>query len=179
MVLVFTQIPKYSITKNPYICSMDQKISLANRFKVESLWWIITLLIVFLVMFPIYRANPEFDYLWINIMFIVVFVTGTRYIFLLKYTPISHSFWPKVIYMAASVPIFLKLLDFLAEFNVLIDEKGAHSFFPMLATKAQLSLGKYLNTEFVFFGVGAILVAVIFAFRCLVSIWRMRNRGTV
>jgi len=58
---------------------------------LEVVWWIFTLLLVVGILFPIYsKANATYPFYTSSILFIVVFVTFTRYIFLLKYTFLAH-----------------------------------------------------------------------------------------
>ena len=43
----------------------------------------------------------------------------------------------------------------------------------------QTSLINYIKNEMIFFGVGSIITGIILPFRMIISLWRMRNKGTV
>jgi hypothetical protein len=71
------------ITRKLQTCFMKQKHYL------ELIWWVITVLITIAVLFPIYSSLPSYRFGWINIIYIVSFITVSRYIFCC-----SILFWP-------------------------------------------------------------------------------------
>ena len=85
----------------------------------------------------------------------------------------------KVILFFACIPLLLFLVDSLTEFQLYADEKGLQTFLDHLSADTLQSLRKYIGTEYIFFGTAAIISAIIFPIRLLVSVWRVRNRGTV
>ena len=56
------------------------------HFRLEIIWWIFTLILAAGILYPILREVDDYPFLVINIIFVIVFVTFTRYIFLLKHT---------------------------------------------------------------------------------------------
>jgi hypothetical protein len=38
---------------------------------------------------------------------------------------------------------------------------------------------QYIRSEFLFFGVGSVIVSILLPFRMIISVWRTKNKGTV
>lgn len=150
-----------------------------NTLLVESLWWLFTALIVAVVLYPIYREIPAYPFWWINIIAIVVFITATRYIFLLKFTPIARWQVVKAVLVLLCVPLIFNLVNNVNFFQTYLDEQGILSFMGHLSPDRIDELDKYIRAQMVLFGVGSIIASVILAFRLIISIWRFRNKGTI
>ena len=150
------------------------------KWQIEMLWWLITTVIVVLIMTPIFtNLGNSYPFYLANIIFIIVFITLTRYIFLLKYTLFSHATWVKALFVFLPIPLFLYCIDSLYDFQRFLDEEGLISIMDELSSTSQTKLAKYIQYEKLLFGSGAILTLVMFPLRMIVSIWRVRNRGTV
>jgi len=148
--------------------------------KLEVLWWLITLIIVLGVLYPIYaKVGSNYPFYFANILFIVVFITFTRLIFLLKFSFLAN--WEKIkIALIIITPILLFfLVNELNYFQTFLDEKGVENFLVQMSIPEQETMRKYITAEMLLFGVGSIITAVILPIRLLISIWRVRNRGTV
>ena len=148
-------------------------------WKVEMLWWMFTALAVVIVMLPIYLEVPDFPFVGYNILYIVLAITFTRYIFLLKYTPVAYSLPFKIVIPLITLVMLLLLQDGLAEFQRVLDEEGFMVFMGDMSTKKATGLAKYIRAEYFFFGVSTIICSIVLPFRMIVSIWRQKNRGTV
>ena len=147
---------------------------------MELVWWVITFVVVLLTLFPIYQTvGKNYPFYTSNILFIIVFITFTRKIFLLK-----HSFladWEKIkIALIVFTPILIFLLiNELNYFQTFLDEKGAENFMAQLSIPERESMRKYITAEMLLFGVGSLIATFVLPFRLLLSIWRIRNRGTI
>ncbi len=146
--------------------------------KSEILWWAVTALLLCAVLFPIYNGSNHYPFWISNIVFVVVFLTFTRYIFLLKHTPLRHAQWLKVILLILCIPIGIYLVRALHAFEIFADERGVQSLYTNLSEKKQSSMVEYTKTEMLFFGVGSLLATVVMPFRMLISFWRTHNLGT-
>lgn len=146
---------------------------------LEIVSWILTALVVTFFLLPITRKIYQYPFLQMNILFIVVFITLTRYIFLLKHTFFAYSQWFKVLLIFACVPGFLYTLRSFKSFQEYLGEKGVEGFMFHLPHLQQVPLAKYVTAEMIFFGAGSLLTIIIFGFRMLISIWRLHNKGTV
>lgn len=149
------------------------------KFSLELIMWIVTAILICLIMLPVYVNIKSYPFYLNNIIFIVVFFTFARYIFLLKHTIVSRSLIFKGSMMLVSIPLIMYLLDGLSSFQGFVDDIGLQTLVTDLTPSRQQSLITYIRTEMLFFGVGAIIVAILFPFRMLVSIWRGINKNTV
>ena len=143
---------------------------------LELVWWIVTLVILGGVLYPIYRVAPDYPF-WIpNIVFIVVFITAARYIFLLRHTWLARPEKPKLLLMLLALPLFFYLVNEINYLQTYLDENTFEGFLGHLSGKRLLSMTKYIRSEMLFFGVGAIIAIIVLFFRLLRSIWLVRNR---
>jgi hypothetical protein len=111
--------------------------------------------------------------------FIVIAITFTRYAFLLRHTFIARMLWPKLFILAISAILIFILIMALGDFTNFLDEKGLQLLVDHLPIQKQYRVMKYIQGEMTFFGVASVFSAFLLSLRMLISIWRMRNRGTV
>jgi hypothetical protein len=150
------------------------------KLQLEIILCLFTAIITFMVIYPILNNFVKFGYLYSNILFIIVFVTYTRLIFLLKYSLISHVQWMKFALIFVSIPLVFKLIELVFNFQSFLQTEGLESytayFKPGLSDKTRESLLNYMKTEFLFFGVAATISAIILHIRMLISFWRVYNK---
>ena len=153
--------------------------TLVNKVILEMGFLVATAVIAYLMIQPI---KHEFDerYLFYssNIAFLFIFITFTRYIFLLKYTPFSHSRWIKVLLIFACIPLFLFMIDGFYNFQRFLDEVGLHVIASSSGEKAQ-SMCKYTRYQYLFFATGGLITMVLIPIRMVVSLWRQYNTDKV
>lgn len=159
-----------SSTKNPLFIS---------KFLHEVLWWLFTTIVVIIVLLPIWNLQIDFPFYFENILLIALFITFTRYIFLLPLTFIARKKWIKVVIILAAAIFFFVLSTALGDFRNFMDEEGLQTLVTHLHVKEQTSIINYIKNEMIFFGVGSIITGIILPFRMIISLWRMRNKGTV
>ena len=138
----------------------------------------ITAILLVAVIYPIYKSTQDFPFLISNIVCILVFITLTRHIFLLKHTFLRHLQWAKVVILVLCIPLFIYIIRELHAFETFADEIGIQSLFVQLNEESQSRMVEYTKAEFLFFGVGSLISTVIFPFRMLISFWRTHNLGT-
>ena len=149
------------------------------KAKLEFIWWVITAVVICGILYPIYVTDLSYPFWYHNILFIIVSITLTRYIFLLKYTWLAQRHKIKLVLLFLSIPSIFYLISTLNFFQTFMDAHGLESLFNNHPLKFINHLTKYIRSEMLFFGTASLISAVIFPFRMLVSIWRNRNRGTV
>jgi hypothetical protein len=157
---------------------MDERNNLL-LIRLELIWWIVTLLIVVGVLYPIYKTQADYPFWMINTIFIVVFVTVARLIFLLKYTFLAYRQWLKVVLAILCIPLFIYLLDEFSMVRAVADEIGFEEVFSHLSLEGQTSMASYVKNEMLFFGAASLICSILMPLRMLVSFWRTLNRGTV
>ncbi len=150
-----------------------------QKIIIELIWWFFTLILAVLVLLPIWLNVPLFPFFYQNIILIAAFVTFTRYIFLLPVTLIARQKWIKVFIIAVSAILFFVMTTAVGDFHNFLEEEGLQTLVGDLHVKEQTRMMNYIKSEMVFFGVGSIISGVILPFRMIVSLWRVRNRGTV
>lgn len=157
-----------------YLCNMQNKLSL------ELITWVIIAIAVILILLPIYNGiEIKYPFYILNAVAIVVFLYFTKCIFLLRHTFFSHMAKFKFSLIVVCILLIFFFVDGLYEGQRYFDEERLYEALRTLPTERQVSLGKYIRYELVFFVVASLMVSVIFPIRLIVSEWRIRNRGTV
>ena len=149
------------------------------HFRLEIIWWIFTLVLVAGVLYPILTKVVDYPFLVINVIFIIVFITFTRYIFLLKYTFLAKLQLVKIAFVLISVPIIFMLIHQINIFQTFLDEYGVEGLVGDLPFGKREPIAKFIRAEMLFFGVGSVISTIILSVRLVVSVWRTRNKGTV
>lgn len=144
------------------------------NFEILSLLFILG--ICLLMIFPIYyEAGQYFKFYTENIVSIIILLSFTKYIFLLKYTPYAKMKWVKFTAAFLCIPLFLYLINSLFDFQRFLDEEGVASVLLHTQNMDNYNFGKYIKYEFIFVTVGAIVTTILFPIRMIVSIWRVIN----
>lgn len=151
-----------------------------NKIILELVWWIATIVVVILFLLPIINyIGDKYSYYTPNIFFIALFITFTRYIFLLKHTFIANSKIVKLIMVFLPIPLFIYSIDALFNFQDFIDKGGHIEMLSHLNPDTAMEISKYIKYQFIFFGTGALIVIFMLPIRMIISIWRGINKGTV
>lgn len=156
---------------------VDEQKALSLR--LEILWWVVTALLVVAILFPIYNHIDDYPFWKSNTLFIIAFVTLTRYIFLLKHTFLAKRQKLKVVLFFVSIPVIFYLINEINYFQTFLDERGVEPIIGNLPLAQRNTLAQFIKTEMLLFGVGSVVAAVLFPFRMLMSVWLLRNRGRV
>lgn len=153
----------------------------SNILKIilELVWWALTALAAWAVLQPIHKAMYVWPFEISNILFVVVLFTLTRYTFLLQYTFVARMQVLKIVLMLLMFPLTFKLVEMLNAFLVFIEERTWEPLTGHLPMSQQPAVEEYIWGEMLFFGVGSVIAAPVFAGRMMLSIWRTRNRNTV
>jgi uncharacterized membrane protein YcfT len=149
--------------------------TIKKQITLELLWWLVTAIVAAAILYPIVSSLDNYPFFTSNLVFIVVFITLTRYVFLLKHTILAKAELIKVGIVLVSVPFIFLLIEGLSNFQNYLDEEGLDKFMPLMNLDKQQDMINYIKSEMIFFGVGAIIVAVLFPFRMIISIWKNRN----
>ncbi|MBK8829517.1 MAG: hypothetical protein IPN60_01410 [Saprospiraceae bacterium] len=150
-----------------------------QKILAEFIWWIFTILVIAIVLFPIWDNDIDFPFYVQNALLIAIFITFTRYIFFLPITFIARMKWIKVAIILSAVIFFFVMSTALSDFRNYVDERGLQTLVNHLHVTKQTRIIEYIKNEMIFFGVGGIITGIILPFRMIISLWRMRNKGTV
>lgn len=158
-----------------------EKKQFALKLQLEIIWWIVTAIVTFMIVYPILNNMVKYSFLYDNIISILVFITYTRYIFLLKHTFLAQWQAAKFVIIFASIPLVFKLIEWIFNFQSFLQTEGLQSFSEHFKSginyEAQQTLLTYMRREFLFFGVGSVIVGILFPIRLLISFWRVYNKS--
>ena len=150
-----------------------------KKLQFEVVWWLITAVILVLVLFPIYKAFPSYPFWYENMLFLITFVTFTRFTFFLPYSWFSHQLMVKAIMALLLIPFGVYISNRMNMVQVFLDEKDPDDWADVVQLAERYALVDYIKTELVFFAIGS-FIAIVFLFgRLLMSIWWQYNRGKV
>ena len=147
------------------------------RVVFELAWWAFALVLACLVVLPIYSTVPDFPFFFPNMLYVVVAVTLTRYLFLL------HVSWlrDRLIAQAGLAFLLIPLIFYMVqEFNAFIiffDERGPDVLIRGMESDMGQTIDGYMHAEYRFFGVWAIVSAVIMPFRLVYNAWVRYRAG--
>lgn len=151
----------------------------ALYLKIELLWWVFTVILVFAVLLPILTSiHALYPFYFVNVIYIITFVTLSRFTFLLHQTLLAKRQVLKIVIFFLCIPLIFYLIQELNAFQVFLDEEGWDAVVGNLAYGNRNGMINYMRNEMIFFGVGSIIAAILFPLRLVVSVWRTRNRGT-
>ncbi|HQU59067.1 MAG: hypothetical protein KDD02_01440 [Phaeodactylibacter sp.] len=168
----------HSINSFYSIHSIDST-TMGRKAQLELFFWIFTAVITVAVLLPILTAVDHYPFLFVNIVYIVAAITVTRYLFLLPHTFLARQQQLKVVFFFLFLPFLFYLIQELNHFQVYLDEEGLDSVVGKLAYEHRNNMVDYIRSEMILFGVMAIIGSIALPLRLLISVWRMRNRGTV
>lgn len=141
-----------------------------NKTTFSILWILVTTIIVLMIMLPIHEnCGKLFTFYPQNIISIVIAVTFTRYLFLLKYHWFDSYRSIKIVLSFAVIPLILYLVDGHYEFQRFLDEEGVDS---LLLTGGNPAVAKYTENEFIFFWAFAMICCIALPIKMIRSIWR-------
>ncbi len=151
-----------------------------KKILLELIWWVITAIIVILIIFPIYNTvGDKYEFYLPNIFLITLFVTFTRYIFLLKYTLFANNKKIKVVLIFIPILFFFYAMNSLFNFQDYIDKDEHIQMLSHLSPDKAIEISKYIKYQFLFFGTGGMLVIFLFPIRMIISVWRSINTNRV
>lgn len=166
----------------PIFAPSLKNLQMKNRTLVlvllEALWWVITFVVVWAVLSKIDKAIYVWPFRGKNILFIVTFITLTRYIFLLKHTFLAKPQILKIALLLLMFPVTFMLINYVVDFMTYIEEQTWDPITGHLPAFEKMELEQFLWKEMLFFGIGSVIAAPTFAARMMMSIWRTRNLGT-
>ena len=143
-----------------------------NKLLFEIIWWCITAVIVAVVMLPVWKIFPAFPYQQTNIMYIITFVTFTRYAFFLKYTFLADASYIKIGFILVTMSLILWLIFSMQDFQIWREQGDMDKMLPGVSFEKRESILSYLKSEFVFFAIGSIVAAIFLAGRLFFSFRR-------
>jgi hypothetical protein len=145
-------------------------------WKVEILAWLFVLIFCILILGPIYiKSGPNYSFYLQNGLSVFIFLTFTRILFLLAFTPFSRSNIVRFLFIACAIPLFMLQLDNLYDFQRFIDEEGTIAFFKGNYQPGDYNFGRFIRYQFIFFSVASLVSIAAMPVRMVISFWRTAN----
>ena len=152
---------------------------LTNKVTFELAWWLVTAIICYIIYYTNASSFAPYPFLKVNMIFIVTFITVTRYVFLLRHTPIASSRNLMIAMIFVSVPLFLYILNEYRAFKMFWDDGKLLSFLVSDDFDAKMKAANFFRKQMMFFSIGSMLAIFIFPFTLVKAIWRKHNKGYV
>jgi len=152
---------------------------MSKKAQLELYFWILTAVVATGVLLPILTRLPDYPFFFANIVYIVVAITMTRYLFLLRHTFLARQQTLKVVLFFLFIPLVFYLVQELNYFQTFLDEEGPEAIVGRLPFDQRESMLTYIRSEMILFGVASVISTVVLGFRLLLSVWLLRNRGKV
>lgn len=146
-----------------------------NKFVLELIWWVFTAIIVAGILYPITSSIQSYPFLVSNAILIAAFITLARYMFLLPYTFLHGKLYLKGALILISPIIIFLLMQAVNQFQTNVDEQGWEVLLGISGIEPVANLSSYIRNEFLFFGVGSVISAILFPFRLVAAIWSAVN----
>jgi hypothetical protein len=153
-----------------------------GKIVMEVVWWLITMIVVWMVTNPLWIQFVDNTYINKLILYIIVLITYTRYLFLLKYTFLAHFQVMKFILIFISLPFVFYLINGFFAYKDFLDKQNQgmieyNSFFREgITSEEKYATLAYLSKTYSFFAISAVIVVVYSPFKLLVSYWRVYNK---
>ncbi|MCH2042686.1 MAG: hypothetical protein MK212_00975 [Saprospiraceae bacterium] len=150
------------------------------KITVELIWWIVTAILTLIVIFPMLNTFQQYDFIISNSIFVIVTITFSRYIFLLKHTFLAYFRVGKVLLLFGCIPLIFYLIGEMNHFSYFLDNKGLQSFNEYFVSGIDIdtrqTILNYLEREMIFTGTASVIVSALLPFRMLISVWRVYNK---
>lgn len=150
-----------------------------SKVYFEIITFAIALLIAIVMMIPLYNNTSNYSFYLSNFIFIFLFITFSRYIFFLRFSAFSHNMIVKLLFIFSTIPLAFLLTEAFSNFQKFADNIGLQEFVTQLNGNEQAGMMAYIRNQMLFFGAGSIVTCILLSLRLIVSIWRVKNRGTV
>jgi len=143
----------------------------------ELLWWAFTLILAGLMLLPIYTQTPDFPFFAANAVYIIVAITLTRYFFFLKISWLRDRLLVQGILSLLLIPLIFWMVQYFNAFIHFFDAYGPDVLVDGLAKKTANIMKGYIEIEYRFFGVWAIVSALLIPPRMIYNVWGRYRAG--
>ena len=146
----------------------------------ETLWWIITAMITYALLYPITTAI-YYLYTDIHAAFIFVSLTYFRWSITFKQLPFLRPAWIRFLLFTANFVLFIYLMQYEQTLIGKLDNFFTEDFgFPrvIMYDDVKQELFKYLTAEILLFATGSLVMIAAFQLRLTISYWQYYKHAT-
>ncbi len=142
---------------------------------LELIWWLISLVLLAAVMYPILSEVEKYPFAGLNMVIILLFFHYFRHVAFLKYSALRMFFWSKFFLALITVPLLFVIVGQFGYFQTFMDEHSMSEIMPDLSYNQQVSLNRFIKIQMVFFFTAAVISGGLFVLRMMVSMWIQVN----
>ncbi|MFT6000926.1 MAG: hypothetical protein ACI81P_003392 [Neolewinella sp.] len=143
----------------------------------EFSWWAFTLVLAGLMLLPIYTQTPDFPFFVANTVYIIVAITLTRYFFFLKISWLRDRLLLQGILSLLLILLIFWMVQSLNAFIRFFDDYGPDVLVKGLSKDTAGIMKGYIEAEFRFFGIWAIITALLTPPRMIYNVWSRYRAG--
>ncbi|NJB86841.1 glucan phosphoethanolaminetransferase (alkaline phosphatase superfamily) [Lewinella marina] len=143
----------------------------------ELAWWAFAFVLAGLVLLPIYSTVPAFPFFVPNFLYVVVAITLTRYLFLLHVSWLRDRLIVQAGVALMLIPLIFYMVQAFNGFVIYFDERGPDVLFGHLNPETADTINSYMQAEYRFFGVWAIMASAVMPFRLIYNAWARYRAG--
>lgn len=149
------------------------------KLRSEGIWWFFSILLSIIILFPIYYFKIPYDFYLSNLLFIIGFFIGLRWLFFWHLTPYARIQILKIALIFLMIPIFFYGIYAFSDFKNFLDEVGIQEILNDIPEREQISMAIYIRSQMVFFSISCLIGILLIPFKLIWNIWKQHNRGKV
>jgi hypothetical protein len=148
-----------------------------NKLRLSALWWIIGLLITAAIVSPFAVQLMDKSIFWTNVLFSFGFVILSRTLIQLKQTYLAEHFYLRIAFFIFLFPMIFLGIEQINHFQYVVDYDDLNLWLSEgFKTENLRSIRSYIQSEFMFLGVGTVIVAILLLIRLVLFTWKTLNR---
>ena len=95
-----------------------------GKIMMEVIWWLITAIVVIMAAQPLWTSFVQYSFVYELIMFGVIFITYTRYLFFMKYTFLAKAQIIKFVFIFLSLPLAFYLIQVFFNYQDFLEKQN-------------------------------------------------------
>ena len=148
-----------------------------NKLRLSALWWIIGLLITAAIVSPFAVQLMDKSIFWTNVLFSFGFVILSRTLIQLKHTYLAEHFYLRIAFFIFLFHMIFLSIEQINHFQYVVDYDDLNLWLSEgFKTENLRSIRSYIQSEFMFLGVGTVIVAILLLIRLVLFTWKTLNR---
>lgn len=143
------------------------------KWRLTLLWLVIALLVALAVVLPVLKPIWGKQILLVNILFVLCTILFARTIIQFKQSLLADNFIVRLIAFILLFPFIFLSIEQINTFQYLVDYDEINNWLAAEVEPNQLrGVRSYFQSEFMLFGVGTVMTAVLLIFRMIGFTWK-------
>jgi len=151
---------------------------MSTKLRLAILWWVIGILFSFAIVAPFGLQLEAKRLLWMNIGFAFSFLVFARCLIQLRQTFLADKFYLRAVFFVLLFPFIFLGIEQINTFQYMVDYDELNTWLEASFSPERLRwLRQYIQTEFIFVSVGAVITAILLIIRIVLYTWKtMRSQ---